>query len=191
MIVVTQSHVKYHLIYQISIKRYRFTYRIDQTDRYAALIFKCIFLNENAWTLIKHDDVTKWKHFPCYWPFVRGIHRSPVNSPRKVQWHGALMFPLICAWINGWVDNHEVGDRRRYHTYYDFSVMISLKLFPKGPISNISSLVQIMAWCCPGDKPLSEPTMVSLPTHICINQPQWIKLMICCLVALSHYENQC
>ena len=50
-----------------------------------------------------HDDVIKWKHFPRYWPFVRGIHRSPVNSPHKGQWRGALMFSLICAWINDWV----------------------------------------------------------------------------------------
>ena len=39
-----------------------------------------------------HDDAIKWKHFPRYWPFVRGIHRSPVNSPHKGQWRGALMF---------------------------------------------------------------------------------------------------
>ena len=45
--------------------------------------------------LIPYDDVIKWKHFPHYWPFVRGIHRSPVNSPHKGQWHGALMFTLI------------------------------------------------------------------------------------------------
>ena len=44
-----------------------------------------------------HDDVIKWKHFPRNWPFVRGIHRSPVNSPHKGQWRGALMFSLICA----------------------------------------------------------------------------------------------
>ena len=44
-----------------------------------------------------HDDVMKWKHFPRYWPFVRGIHRSPVNSLHKGQWRGALMFSLICA----------------------------------------------------------------------------------------------
>ena len=49
-----------------------------------------------------HDDVIKWKHFPRYWPFVRGIHRSPVNSPHKGQWRGAMMFSLICVWINGW-----------------------------------------------------------------------------------------
>ena len=39
-----------------------------------------------------HDDVIKWKHFPRNWPFVRGLHRSPVNSPHKGQWRGALMF---------------------------------------------------------------------------------------------------
>ena len=44
-----------------------------------------------------HDDSIKWKHFPRYWPFVRGIHRSQVNSPHKGQWRGALMFSLICA----------------------------------------------------------------------------------------------
>ena len=44
-----------------------------------------------------HDDVIKWKHFLRYWPFVRAIYRSPVNSPRKGQWRGALMFYLICT----------------------------------------------------------------------------------------------
>ena len=52
---------------------------------------------------VYNDDVIKWKQFPCYWPFVREIHRSLVNSPHKSQWHGALMFSLICAWINSWV----------------------------------------------------------------------------------------
>ena len=42
-------------------------------------------------------DVIKWKHFPRYCPFVRGIHRSPVNSPHKGPWRGALMFSLICV----------------------------------------------------------------------------------------------
>ena len=48
-----------------------------------------------------HDDVIEWKHFPRYWPFVREIHRSPVNSPHKGMWHRALMFSLIYAWTNG------------------------------------------------------------------------------------------
>ena len=51
--------------------------------------------------VIQHDDVIKWKHFPRYWPFVRGIHRWPVNSPHKAQWRGALMFSLIC--LNTWL----------------------------------------------------------------------------------------
>ena len=45
-----------------------------------------------------HDDVIKWKHFPRYWPFVRGIHRSPMNPPHKAQWRGASIFSLVSAW---------------------------------------------------------------------------------------------
>ena len=70
-----------------------------------------------------HDDVIKWKHFPCYWPFVRGIHRSPVNSPHKGQWRGALMSSLICVWINDWVNNRVAGDLRRYRAHNDVIVM--------------------------------------------------------------------
>ena len=77
----------------------------------------------NAVDLIAHDDVIKWKHFPRYWPFVRGIPRSPVNSPHKGQWRGALMFTLICARINGWVNNCKAGDLRGNHAHYDVIVM--------------------------------------------------------------------
>ena len=189
-----------------------------------------------------HDDVIKWKHFPRYWPFVRGIHRGPVNSPHKGQWRGTLMFSLICVWINGLVNNCKAGDLRRYRAHYDVTVMhwqyfmhqaylgrssespilpqlncvdpmgpvvnilrprrneqhfaddifkriffnenvwisikISLKFVPKGPINNIPALVQIMAWRRSGDKPLSEPMMVSLPTHICVTRSQWINISV-------------
>ena len=60
-----------------------------------------------------YDDVIKWKHFPRNWLFVRGIHRSPVNSQHKGQWRGALM--------NGWVNNR--GDLRRHRAHYDVTVM--------------------------------------------------------------------
>ena len=53
----------------------------------------------DKWTVRNDDDVVKWKYFPRYWPFVRGIHRSPVNSPHKGQWRGALNFSLIYTWI--------------------------------------------------------------------------------------------
>ena len=66
-----------------------------------------------------HDDVIRWKHFPRHWPFAPVIHRSPVNSPHKGQWRGALMFPLVCAWINSWENNREAGDLRRHGAHYD------------------------------------------------------------------------
>ena len=69
-----------------------------------------------------NDDVIKWKHFPRHWPFVRGIHRWSVNSPHKGQWREALMFSLICAWMNDW-NNREAGDLRRHRAHYDVTVM--------------------------------------------------------------------
>ena len=85
----------------------------------------------DMWYMIPqwHDDVIKWKHFPHYWPFMRGIHRSPVNSSHKGQWRGALMFSLICAWINGWVNNREAGDLRRHRAHYDITVMNGLNKY--------------------------------------------------------------
>ena len=76
--------------------------------------------------VLVHDDVIKWKHFPRYWPFVQGFHRSPVISPHKGQWREALMFSLICARINhvnGWVNNGEAGDLTRHRAHYDVIVM--------------------------------------------------------------------
>ena len=73
---------------------------------------------------ILNDDVIKRKHFPRYRPFVREIHRSPVNSPHKGQRRRALMFSLICDWINSWVKNREAGDLRRHRVHYDVIVMI-------------------------------------------------------------------
>ena len=55
------------------------------------------------------------------------------------------------------------------------TIKFSLKFVRKGPINNIPALVQIMAWRRPGDKPLSEPTLVSLLMYICVTRPQWVK----------------
>ena len=71
----------------------------------------------------QHDDVIKWKHFPHYWPFVRGIHQWPMNSPDKGQWQRALMFSLICVWTNRWVNSRDAGDFRRHRPHYDVTVM--------------------------------------------------------------------
>ena len=67
---------------------------------------------------------------------------------------------------------------------------ISLKFVPKGPINNIPSLVQIMAWRRPGDKPLSEPMVVRLLMHICVSRPQWVnwQLKIKSLIQSAQYK---
>ena len=84
-----------------------------------------------------HDDVIKWKHFPRYWPFVRRIHWPPVNSPHKGQWRRALMFSLICAWTNGWVNNRGSGDLRRLF-------IRRRRTYPRHIFSTICYLTQMM-----------------------------------------------
>ena len=87
---------------------------------YVCLYFLSV---SNQLSVHLHDDVIKWRHFLRYWPFVQGIHWSPVNSPHKGQWCGALMFSLICAWMNSWVNNLGTGDLRRNRAHYDVIVM--------------------------------------------------------------------
>ena len=73
-----------------------------------------------------------WRHqmesFSALLAICAGIHRAPANSPHKGQWRGALMFSLICVWINGWVNNREAGDLRRYRAHYDIIVMLQVYL---------------------------------------------------------------
>ena len=66
-----------------------------------------------------HDEVIKWKHFSRYRTFVGWIHRSPMDSPHKGQWRGALMLSLICTWTNGWANNRYAGDFGRHRAHYD------------------------------------------------------------------------
>ena len=106
-------------VFDISIIFFRKLWLYQTTSCKALLYFK----NKTNETTNTHDNVIKWKHFPRYWPFVRGIHRSPVNSSHKGHWRGAFMFSLICAWINRWVNNREAGDLRRYRAHHDVIVM--------------------------------------------------------------------
>ena len=102
-----------------------------------SILYICLKFDVNI--MQKHDDVIKWKHFPRCWPFVRGIHRWPVNSPHKGQWRGVLMFSLICVWINGWENNCEAGDLRRYRAHYDVVVMIMHKTMESMCLSSFLS----------------------------------------------------
>ena len=78
--------------------------------------------------IIHHDDVIKWKKNSALLALCAGNAPVPVNSPHKCQWRGALMFSLICARINDWVNNREAGDLRRHRGHYDVNVMIATPL---------------------------------------------------------------
>ena len=68
-----------------------------------------------------------WRHqmetFSASLAICAGNSPDPVNSTHKGQWRGALMFSLVCVWINGWVNNREAGDFRRHHAHYDVIVI--------------------------------------------------------------------
>ena len=94
----------------------------------------------------------------CCWEY----HNEPLFNTLRPRQNGCHFAGDICKCIflneNVWIP-----------------IKISPKFVPKGPINNIPTLVQIMAWRRPGDKPLSEPMMVSLLRHICVTRPQWVK----------------
>ena len=61
-------------------------------------------------------------------PSVRGIHRSPVNSPHEGQWRGALMFPLICAWTKGWVNIRDTDYLSHHRAHCDVPVTLFVSM---------------------------------------------------------------
>ena len=111
-----------NFLYPVLYEHNRCMYAISCANRLGSIISsKGVEFVTHLTTL--HNDVIKMKHSPRCWPFVRGIHRSLVNSHRKGQYQGAWMFSLIYAWTNGWVNNRDAGDLRRYRAHYDVIVM--------------------------------------------------------------------
>ena len=71
--------------------------------------------------ILCHDDVIKWKHFPRYWPFVRGIHRSPVTKASHAEfWCFLWSAP---EQTTEQTVNRDAGDLRRNHSHYDVTVI--------------------------------------------------------------------
>ena len=96
-------------------------------DNYAGTIVEVsVTIYDRSHFQIAHDDVIKWKHFSALLAICAGNSPVPGEFPHKGQWRGALMFSLICVWINGWVNNREAGDLRRYRAHYDVNVMLSI-----------------------------------------------------------------
>ena len=107
---------------------------------------------------------TWWRHqmetFSALLAICAGNSPVPVNSPHKGQWRGALMFSLIWAWINDWINNREAGDLRRNRAHYDVIIMISHtndttewgKFFPSAKMRYHETLFEELArysetWC--------------------------------------------
>ena len=107
----------------------------------------------------------------------------PITGPQwihlhyctEVKWCGA--FNTLRPKQNGRHFPDDIFKRIFLNENVRISIKISLKFAPKVPINDISSLVQIMAWYWTGDKPLSEPMMVSLLMHICVTRPQWVNTL--------------
>ena len=82
----------------------------------------CVLLETVSWA-----ENTWWCHqmetFSALLALCAGNSPVPVNSPHNGQWRGALLFTLICVWINDWVNNREAGDLRRHRGHYDVNVM--------------------------------------------------------------------
>ena len=126
-------------------------------------VYWCVGIDVKTRVEKKHDDVIKWKHFPRYWPFVRGIHRWPVNSPHKGQWRWVLMFSFTCAWINGWVNNREAGDLRRHQARYDVIVM---EIWPH--------CIAVVPHKCHGISNRRQVDyLTTMKSMLCINDPLW------------------
>ena len=96
--------------------------RINRGDWFVNIFCSCCYFIYYDGILclgfVDHDAVIKWKYFPRFLSLCTGNSQS-----HRGQWCGALMFSLICAWINGWVNIREAGDLRYHRAYYDFTVM--------------------------------------------------------------------
>ena len=117
---------------------------------YAKQILQSTSIHMAKEKLYMHDDVIKWKHFPRHWSFVRGIHWSPVDSPHKGQWCGALMFSLICAWSNSWAKNRDASDYEVTVMWIFVVEVLSFVLWVTGS-----------QWPTKPDNPVTDPTTIN------------------------------
>ena len=140
----------------------------------------------HPWCPMHQDPLLVFRQFPTTVKVPRVIMAPPV-----LIWMGSAssaVVPLVTpdqraqvtyfehieAETNWQCFTDDIFKRTFFNENVWNSINNSLKFVPKGPINNIPALVQRMAWRRPGDKPLSEPMMVSLPTHMCVTRPQWV-----------------
>ena len=103
--------------------------------------YKMVHISSNkrvAWSSkqakVLHITSSWWHHqmetFSTLLALCAGNSLVPMNSPHKGQWRGALIFSLICVWINSWINNREAGDLRHHRGHPDVSVMYFLAIMP-------------------------------------------------------------
>ena len=104
------------------------TFQVSDSTTISFVVFSTISGHERTvlsqQKKTSHDDVITWKHFPRYWPFVRGEFTGPRWTPRTKASDAELwcLF-FICVWINSWVNNGDAGDLRCHGIHYDVTVM--------------------------------------------------------------------
>ena len=158
----------------------------------------------------KNGNSPWWRHemetFSALLAICAGNSPVPVNSPHKGQWGEALMFSLICVWINGWVNNREAGDLRRHRAHYDVIVMLrfsfstnyrrtfrfprhntaSVKLLEPNPIFQVvmESLCNF-AWGC-----LSRNCYCITPRQLVVSRPceTHVKLRYVVVIILQNHH---
>ena len=107
-------------------RRQTFTWANVASLRHNALMICNIWLVGNIGLIIARFMITSWNEniFRVTGP-LWGIHWSPVISPHKGQWRGALTFSLISVWTKGWVSNRDASDLRRHCAHFDVTIMSS------------------------------------------------------------------
>ena len=127
-----------------------------------------------------HYCLNKWWHKPTMYVCVIGLRMLTHGGQDKMA---AIFLTTQIAKFMGptWVMSapcwpHEPCYQGTFSNFLEWKCVISLKSVFEGPINNIPASVQIMAWCLPGDKQLSEPMMVRLPTHMRVTRPQSINV---------------
>ena len=129
------------------------------------------------------DDVIKWKHFPRYWPFVRGIHRSLVNSLHRGQWRGALMFSLICdlnkrlskQWWGWWSPSPSRSLLRHCNVLLDARSRLWLRPYSMYDALNLMCEYILALWWIMIERLLLPAAYVTInQTIMCLKTSYWV-----------------
>ena len=126
--------------------------------------------HQKSCNLINFTHTELWQSAVC--PMYISIWSS--GAPDIFSRQLGSFFNTLRPRQNGRHFADDIFKRILFNENVSIAIKISLKFVPKGSINDIPALVQIMAWRRPGDKPLSEPMMVNLPTHICVTRPEWV-----------------